>query len=79
MRTTLNLDEGTYGRAKRWAERDGASFSQWVAELIEREDTRRRCEAHAEWLAGNPDVAGQLDDQDAVADRRLAEGARGAA
>ncbi len=76
MRTTLSMEERTYERVRMWAEQDGVSMNQWMVAAIDREDTRRRCEAHNDWLEANPDVADLLDEQDRIAEQRIAEASR---
>ncbi len=62
-----------------WADRDGVSINQWMATALDREDSRRRNQAHNEWLATHPELADALDEQDRIAERRLTEGHQGVA
>lgn len=79
MRTTVSLDEHLYEKVRAWADRDGASINQWMVAALDREDTRRRNQAHNDWLATHSDLADTLDEQDRIAEGRLAEGDQGAA
>jgi hypothetical protein len=80
MRKTVNIDDLVVERAERWAAADGISLGEYITRLLDADDTRRRCEGHAQWLAENPDLADSLAEQTAIAQRRLREhGERGAA
>ncbi len=79
MRTTLSLDQHLYEKVRAWAGRDGVSINQWMATALDREDTRRRNQAHNDWLTAHPGLADALDEQDRIAERRLTEGRQGAA
>ena len=44
---------------KRYAEADHRSMNSWIEGVLGGEDMRRRCAAHAAWLAANPTVSQQ--------------------
>ena len=77
MRTTLSLDERLYEKMRAWAGRDNVSINQWMVTALDREDTRRRNQAHNDWLVAHPELADALDEQDRIAERRLVEGHEG--
>jgi hypothetical protein len=65
---TLRLSETAYEAVRRHAEADKRSMNAWIEEALGTQDMRRRCAAHREFLANNPDVAGFAEDW---ADRNL--------
>ncbi|WP_101834659.1 pilus assembly protein HicB [Frankia canadensis] len=54
---TLRLSEAAYEAVKRYAEADHTSMNAWVESLLDTEDMRRRCAAHAAWVTANPAVS----------------------
>ena len=74
---TLSLDERLYEKMRAWADRDNVSINQWMVTALDREDTRRRNQAHNDWLVAHPELADALDEQDRIAERRFAEGREG--
>lgn len=65
---TLRLSDTAYEAVKRHAETDKRSMNAWIEEVLDAEDMRRRCAAHHEFLANNPDVVAFAEDW---ADRNL--------
>lgn len=53
---TLRLSDDDYEAVKRYAQADGVSMNTWVERLLDTEDMRRRCAAHAAWISENPAV-----------------------
>jgi hypothetical protein len=51
---TLRLSDEAYEAVKRYAEADHTSMNSWVESVLDSEDMRRRCAAHAAWVAANP-------------------------
>jgi hypothetical protein len=75
MRVDLPLRDGLYAKVAMWAAKDGISVEEWIERAADREEVRRRCIGHAEWLAENPDIqqdyldeseAAELDLEDAL-------------
>jgi len=62
MKTTVALPDGLYQQIKRWAAKDGVSINSWMESALEREEFRRRCIAHGEWLAANPDIRREYEE-----------------
>jgi hypothetical protein len=54
---TLRLSDDAYHMVKRYAEDDHQSMNSWVEGVLDAEDMRRRCAAHAVWMEAHPDVA----------------------
>jgi hypothetical protein len=44
---------------KRYAEAD-QSMNSWVEAVLDAEDTRRRCAAHAAWVEANPQMVDRV-------------------
>lgn len=63
---TLRLSDAAYAALKQHAQADDTSMNTWLERLLDAEDMRRRCTAHAAWLARNPVAA---DRSEAWADR----------
>jgi hypothetical protein len=59
---TLRLSETAYEAVRRHAETDKRSMNAWIEEVLDAEDMRRRCAAHRDFLANNPDVVGFAED-----------------
>ncbi|SHG44654.1 Arc family DNA-binding protein [Streptoalloteichus hindustanus] len=53
---TLRLSDEVYEAVRRYAEADHQSMNSWVEGVLDAEDMRRRCAAHAAWLADSPGV-----------------------
>jgi hypothetical protein len=53
---TLRLSDEAYEAVKRYAEADHTSMNAWVESVLDSEDMRRRCAAHAAWVTANPAV-----------------------
>jgi hypothetical protein len=56
------LSETAYEAVRRHAEADQQSMNSWIEEVLDAEDMRRRCAAHRDFLANNPDVVGFAED-----------------
>lgn len=56
---TLRLSDEAYAAVKRYAEADRESMNSWIESVLDAEDMRRRCAAHAAWLDANPEVSRQ--------------------
>ncbi|CAO5157918.1 Pilus assembly protein HicB [Frankia sp. AiPs1] len=54
---TLRLSNEAYEAVKRYAEAEDTSMNAWVEGVLDAEDMRRRCAAHATWVRANPAVA----------------------
>jgi hypothetical protein len=54
---TLRLSDEAYEAVKRYAETEDTSMNAWVEGVLDAEDMRRRCAAHAAWVRANPTVA----------------------
>ncbi len=54
---TLRLSDEAYDAVKRYAEAEDTSMNAWVEGVLDAEDMRRRCAAHAAWVRANPAVA----------------------
>lgn len=67
---TVRLSDVAYESVKRHAEADGQSMNAWIEGLLDVEDMRRRCAAHAEFMSSNPDAVSFAQ---AWADRNLEE------
>lgn len=67
---TLRLSDQAYLALKTHAENDGVSMNAWVEGVLDAEDLRRRCAAHEEWMAANPDAVAFAE---AWADQNLDE------
>jgi hypothetical protein len=67
---TVRLSDSAYESVKRHAEADGQSMNAWIEGLLDVEDMRRRCAAHAEFMTANP---GAVSFAHAWADRNLDE------
>jgi HicB family len=74
MKTTVAIPDELHRKIKNWAAKDGVSINSWMESALAREEFRRRCIAHGEWLDANPDikreyeqggVAAELDLEDA--------------
>jgi len=53
---TLRLSDNQYDLVKRYADDDGQSMNAWIESLVDVEDMRRRCAAHGQWMAKNPET-----------------------
>lgn len=67
---TLRLSDQAYRALKQHAESDGVSMNAWVEGILDAEDLRRRCAAHGEWMAANPEAVAFAE---AWADQNLDE------
>jgi hypothetical protein len=67
---TLRLSDRAYGAVKRYAADDNQSMNAWIEALLDVEDMRRRCAAHAEWMSEHPEA---VSFSAAWADRNLDE------
>jgi hypothetical protein len=50
---TLRLSDEAYEAVKRYAEAEHTSMNAWVEGVLDAEDMRRRCAAHAVWVKAN--------------------------
>lgn len=75
MRVDLPLPDDLYQKIALWAAKDGIPVEEWIERAADREEVRRRCIGHSEWLAANPDIqqdyldeaeAAELDLEDAI-------------
>jgi hypothetical protein len=71
MQTTVALPDALYQNIKQWAARDGVSVNSWMESALEREEFRRRCIAHGEWLSSNPDVRCEYEESGLAAELDL--------
>jgi hypothetical protein len=71
---TLRLSDSAYEAVKRYADADDQSMNAWIESVLDVEDMRRRCAAHAAWMSAHPDAAAFIE---AWADRNLDELATG--
>jgi hypothetical protein len=53
---TLRLTDDQYDLVKRYADDDQRSMNAWIESLVDIEDMRRRCAAHGQWMADNPEI-----------------------
>lgn len=53
---TLRLSDAAYEAVRRYADADAQSMNAWIEGLLDVEDMRRRCAAHAQWMAARPDA-----------------------
>ncbi len=53
---TLRLSDEAYEAVKRYAEAADTSMNAWVERVLDAEDMRRRCAAHAAWMRANPAI-----------------------
>ncbi|KLL11386.1 MULTISPECIES: pilus assembly protein HicB [Protofrankia] len=53
---TLRLSDEAYEAVKPYAEAEDTSMNAWVERVLDAEDMRRRCAAHAAWVRTNPAV-----------------------
>ena len=67
---TLRLTDQAYEAVKRYAATDNQSMNAWIEGVLDIEDMRRRCAAHAEWMSDHP-VA--VSFSEAWADRNVDE------
>jgi hypothetical protein len=67
---TLRLSDEAYAAVKRYAAADNRSMNAWIESVLDVEDMRRRCGAHARWMAEHPEAASFSE---AWADRNLEE------
>ena len=51
---TLRLSDEAYEAVRRHADADHTSMNSWIETVLDAEDMRRRCMAHAAWLEANP-------------------------
>lgn len=51
---TLRLSDIAYEAVKRYADADQQSMNAWIEGVLDVEDMRRRCAAHAQWMADHP-------------------------
>lgn len=55
---TLRLSDEAYEAVKRHADAERTSMNSWIEGVLDAEDMRLRCAAHAAWVEANPSVAG---------------------
>jgi hypothetical protein len=67
---TLRLSDRAYEAVKRYAADDNQSMNAWIEGVLDVEDMRRRCAAHAEWMSNHPEA---VSFSEAWADRNLDE------
>jgi hypothetical protein len=67
---TLRLSDRAYETVKRYAADDNQSMNAWIEGVLDVEDMRRRCAAHAEWMSEHPEA---VSFSEAWADRNLDE------
>lgn len=67
---TLRLSDVAYEAVKRYADADHQSMNAWIEGVLDVEDMRRRCAAHAQWMADHPQA---LSFAEAWADRNFGE------
>lgn len=65
---TLRLSSEAYEMVKQRAADDGQSMNAWIESVLDVEDMRRRCQAHARYLEATPDAVAFSE---AWADRNL--------
>lgn len=53
---TLRLSDAAYESVKAYSDADEQSMNAWIEGLLDVEDMRRRCAAHEQWMARNPDA-----------------------
>ena len=53
---TLRLSDTAYTAIKRHAATDNQSMNAWIEAVLAAEDMRRRCSAHHQFMADNPQV-----------------------
>lgn len=53
---TLRLSDDQYDLVRRYADDDRQSMNAWIESLVDVEDMRRRCAAHGQWMANNPET-----------------------
>jgi hypothetical protein len=67
MRISVSLPDDLYQKVSMWAAKDGVSVETWIERAADREEVRRRCIAHGEWLAANPDIQQEyIDEAEAI-------------
>ena len=76
MKTTVALPDALYQEIKKWAARDGVSINSWMETALEREEFRRRCMAHGEWLTANPDLTRGYEEGGSAAELDLEDAGR---
>lgn len=54
---TLRLSDEAYAAVKGYAAADKQSMNAWIESVLDLEDMRRRCDAHAQWMAEHPQAA----------------------
>lgn len=54
---TLRLSDEAYEAVKRHADAEHMSMNSWIEGVLDAEDMRRRCVAHAAWIQANQSVA----------------------
>ena len=57
---TLRLSDQAYEAVKHYAEADHQSMNSWVEAVLDAEDMRRRCAAHAAWVEANPRLSDRM-------------------
>ena len=67
---TLRLSDRAYEAVKRYAADDNQSMNAWIEGVLDVEDMRRRCAAHAKWMSDHPEA---VSFSEAWADRNLDE------
>jgi hypothetical protein len=67
---TLRLTDQAYEAVKRYAATDNQSMNAWIEGVLDIEDMRRRCAAHAEWMSDHPAA---VSFSEAWADRNVDE------
>jgi hypothetical protein len=67
---SLRLSDAAYAAVKRYAAADNQSMNAWIESVLDIEDMRRRCGAHAQWMADHPEAASFSE---AWADRNFEE------
>lgn len=53
---TLRLSDEAYEAVRRHADAEHMSMNSWVEGVLDAEDMRRRCAAHAAWIEASPSV-----------------------
>jgi hypothetical protein len=53
---TLRLSDNAYAAVKHHAGAAKQSMNTWIEAVLDAEDMRRRCTAHRQFMADNPDV-----------------------
>jgi hypothetical protein len=56
----LRLSDDAYEAVRRYAEADHQPMNSWIEAVLEAEDMRRRCAAHAAWVEANPRLSDRV-------------------